>query len=113
MTLTDYPKEWQFKIIAGELNSYRHIRMTDCKVIFDSHMKSQDRIIKNLELIEDANDLFNLYLELDSRGVWNMRKLFWKTFKRIKKRYQEEVHLNIWDYKSVIKLYKYYGNYKN
>ena len=109
MTLTDYPKEWQFKIIAGELNSYRHIHMTDCKMIFDSNMKPQDRIMKNLEVIEDAQDLYNLFLELDSRGIWNMRKLFWRTFARIKKKHQTEVNLNIWDYRFVKKLYKNHG----
>lgn len=109
MTVKDYPKEWQLKIIAGALDSYHHIHMTDCTSIFDSHMKSQDRITENLELIETAQDLYDLYFMLHVNGIWNLNRLFNKTFKRIEKKYQDTPELNIWDYRVVKELYENHG----
>ena len=42
----ELPREWQIKVIAGSLNSYHHIRMTDDERTFDFHMKEQKNIKK-------------------------------------------------------------------
>lgn len=80
--------------------------MTDCKEIFDYHMRVQKSIGEKLSSIENSSDLYELYFLLSENGVKNMTKLFHETFNRVEKAHKNSVELNIWDYLKVKKLYQ-------
>ena len=98
------PREWQIKILAGSLNSYQHIRMTDDSRTFDFHMRQQDNIEEKLVGIT-TKELFDLYFMLDENGINNLTRLFSSVFNILEKEHNRNPELNIWDFREMKKLY--------
>jgi len=98
------PREWQIKSLAGMLNSYHHIRMTDDSMTFDFHMREQDKIKKMLVGIT-TKELFDLYFMLDENGINNLTRLFSSVFNELEKEHNNNPELNIWDFRQMKKLY--------
>lgn len=98
------PREFQIKSIAGALNSYQHISMTDDRMTFDFHMKEQDNIEKKLKGIT-CKELYELYFMLNENGIKNLTRLFSFVFNDLEKEHNSNPVLNIWNLRQIKKLY--------
>ena len=100
----ELPRVWQIKAIAGSLNSYHHIEMTDDEVTFDFHMGEQKKIEEKLKGIT-CKELYELYFLLNENGLNNLKRLFSFVFNSLEKEHISNPGLNIWDFRSMKKLY--------
>jgi hypothetical protein len=97
-------RELEIKMLAGDLNSYKHISMTDDSFTFDYHIRQQDSIKSKLEGIT-TKELFDLYFMLDDNGIYNLTRLFRFVFNDLEKEHNSKPDLNIWDFRKVKDLY--------